>query len=1304
MSYVSGLKGLLTEKNPADAGESTLQESQDMVISQDSKLESRHGVNVQKIEGLVTYSVTNSNISIFKIPFSSTFATSSGYLSKYVILTGATNLMQELATPNTFSNLTILNDSPFLPTSVAKPIGFTFDQSFYIVGSTGWQEMKLDTLASGTTGVKKVINWPPFSDISIETFQDTLDFSANWLDINKKVGIRVSYVWNTRYNDETAREVESGPSQIFEMLHPMALRTQVSGSSVAATIKDKSRIRLRIGESFTSSIDPFFEFHAGENNGRKFFIRIYRTKQVGISEALPTEYFTAFPDIDVGGTAKYSFANDSLVSSASDTIDFGTQSGDWKNGSLFRYAALSNLIGGLTSGSLYYLGNKVGTTYQVYMNNLLTSPINLTAPIGNTAQHIIRAYEANLTVNDDGIQTLPQLYTNPNLDGEANRNALPPIAESVVEYKNYHVVANVRDPLRAYVTLVSQPLIKQLSFNTSHTIAAPTTVTSLTALAASDLTGITAGDFKLDTPFWGASFPTITAISSASLTLTASDAIFSATAGYPSTFSVITAGTAYQNNAQINFRFNGIAPIVVSTLLPKYNRGSLYSRSDDKNLDYLQYSGNAPVPLYDNSPVGWANGTTRGTVTQIGTISVANSVAPLANGDYTIPLGTNKLDASSLKEPGILVAVNDANSVSFMITYKTFELGGTNTITFKNCTFITGSSIGPSSGSWYFYALSGSTVSTLPIYHYIPPGVVTGVVFNDGSPVLTRTVPLYSLLPVTGYYNKPIGTLNQLLTVSTLGKNILFFGNLSLSPAQLLDACVIDLVQKLNTANINNAIKFVKTNNVGEFYVEYYGGTSIEARITGDYHAYEPEIVRSATNYTMLAKYDKNNVRALSVSRYNAPESFPDAQVLGPALIGSDKKKIVALAKNTNDCFILKEDGIWRMTIAGNTSLPFIEEITQMDTTTFIQAKYSVQEINEEIIFLSQKGFISVSGNSIENIGRGIETEVKAKLQRSIAAGLQTQIRSWVNEEKRIYGCTIQESTVAFTTYIFNTYTREWTKFSLPVLDATTDEQGRTTYAVGLYTRTLDASGTLQAQLDNSSTGALINYFFTEEIHTDGQNRAEGDQWDYWYKPASAAIVGDNVVFTDTPGLAPWSRLGGATTNITISGLPHFVGKTPYYRKDGVLYKAVFVSRTTTTVTVAFPGGIPAGIAAVGATDGLYAGVSALARFNPTQVGTPDTNKQFSEYMIHTEEAVSALKMRFKTDSQAAFSATREFAFNASATNRTVYRTFIPLTAGRGRWFIREVSHDVPFERLVMTSQTINVRDTGNTRIQKSPR
>ena len=65
------------------------------------------------------------------------------------------------------------------------------------------------------------------------------------------------------------------------------------------------------------------------------------------------------------------------------------------------------------------------------------------------------------------------------------------------------------------------------------------------------------------------------------------------------------------------------------------------------------------------------------------------------------------------------------------------------------------------------------------------------------------------------------------------------------------------------------------------------------------------------------------------------------------------------------------------------------------------------------------------------------------------------------------------------------------------------------------------------------------------------------------------------------------------------------------------------------------------------------------------------------------------------------FRSDRVFEYDATAGKRTVYRTYIPVEAARGRYLIRQVKHDVPLEKLIITGQTIVMRDTGSSRVQK---
>lgn len=1324
--YQSGVKGLFTEANPQDTPPETMKDCQDVVISRDNLAESRHGINTQALQlvsgtwNTAAYEYLDAKHTIFEAKFDTPI---SGYDRKYITL--SPNGTQELVIPTggnlTSSLLQYISSPSFVNTG--KPIGFTFDQGIYAVTDLGWVEMKKDELNSAIT--HKIIDWPPFSDINIETFQDTQDFSANWLDINKKVGIRISYVWNTRYNGDLPREVESEPSQIFEVLHPMALRTQQAGSTFASTIKDRSRIRVRIGESFNQSFLPFNRYTTSQAYGRKFSIRIYRTRQVNINEALPTEYFQAAPDIPIGDSSSYVFANDSLVSSFNDTIDFGTTNAPrWQNGALFKYVNVSGPIGGLTSGSLYYLGAKNGTLFQVFNSNLLTLPINLTAPVGNFAQYLIRVYEANLTVNDDGIISLPQLYTNPNIDGTANSNAVPPIAKSVIEYKNYHVAANIREPLRSYISMVSQPLVKYIETSTQISVSGtPSTITQQTAATSLgyNLDGISANAFSVDSQFWYNSYPIVVDVTGNTLTTnTPSNTTFTGAGSFTATLPGML--TLFQTNAQITFRFTGSQGVttITASVRPKYNRQGLYSRADDKNLEYLQFAGrlidtNIQKKAYSVIDKVIITGTQRGQTPPDATVVSGNTIS-ISGNNITVS-SARQVDATTFDEPGIFAIGQTGTSLLIprYYSYKTVTSDSATNVVFNNVSPI-GSTVSfplPTGlNTAYVHYIEGSSLFSAPLYHVQSPSYPTEVRFStptlieDGFPQRTS----FSYRKLNGYYDQPVA-----VSPDTTNDNITLLGPLAKSPAQLLDECMSALITELNRqvagSAVANLVRFIKTDNVGEILVEYFNGTSIEARITGDYHEYEPPISRSFTDFTTLASYTKNNERAVAISRYNAPESFPNSSVLAPILVGEDKAKIVALAKNANDCFILKEDGIWRLSIVGNSSIANVDAVVQIDTTTFCQAPHSVKEINEEIIFLSQKGFISIAGNDIEPIGRPIETEVKEKLQTCIANGFAERIRAWVNEEKRIYGCTIPETETTFTTYVFSTYTRQWSKFSFPVIDAITDSNSKTIYLNQIPNQTLGSGSTLQEQLDNSTVSSpnpfLASLYLSEERHSGGQYRNEVDQYDYKYTPASVTLgTGNQVVLVDNTSvlLDELKKLGGTGSLLLNRGLNFFVGRPAYYKKAGLFYPCTFVSRTLTSVTVEFTTEVPPNITTIASDDGLYAGVPASITFNPSNIGSPNTNKVFSEYQLHTVEAVSALSMRFITDSRATYSGPRNFTFNRNAPNRTVYRTYIPLEQMRGRWLIRQVNHSVPGERLQVASQSLSVRDTGSPSVQKAPR
>jgi hypothetical protein len=116
----------------------------------------------------------------------------------------------------------------------------------------------------------------------------------------------------------------------------------------------------------------------------------------------------------------------------------------------------------------------------------------------------------------------------------------------------------------------------------------------------------------------------------------------------------------------------------------------------------------------------------------------------------------------------------------------------------------------------------------------------------------------------------------------------------------------------------------------------------------------------------------------------------------------------------------------------------------------------------------------------------------------------------------------------------------------------------------------------------------------------------------------------------------------------------------------------------------------------------IMVGVPVKITFNPESGNSPDSNKLFQEFMIHTETVNKAMAMNFKIDGKSSFlDNDRRFEYDPSVTTRNVFRTYIPTKVARGRYLIRQVKHDVPLENLIITGQTIVMRDSGSTRVQK---
>ncbi len=651
---------------------------------------------------------------------------------------------------------------------------------------------------------------------------------------------------------------------------------------------------------------------------------------------------------------------------------------------------------------------------------------------------------------------------------------------------------------------------------------------------------------------------------------------------------------------------------------------------------------------------------------------------------------------------------------------------------------------------------------------------------NTGTTSNSPNEPFFTFHPHKNRIQDPIAFL------SPNYNNHKFLGEIK-SQSTLWDEYVQTIIDGFNKQfrlqNIEASLR--KGEGIGEFIIDYPDGKKIEMRNDYGTHEFYPNInqTRTLTNTTAPFNYTSDFItlatrtnkeyvekNLLQWSRREIPEiTTPSLYVY----LGKTDKAIIGTAANTDDLYVFKEDGIWRCTDNGNTNasgnndLPSISSYI-FSTNIICQAAGSIQEINDEIIFLSQYGFMSISGGGMQNISNSIQRDILTLLQVSP----KDRIVSYVNESKNIYCCTLinEKDTsldVKSGTYVFNVKTRQWSFIDEEILTGLEDSEGKTIAAyrqrpvnakfLGSVSTT---NGTRPTYYFNDSvdsnnrvvrsteTTPLDMFYITREIHTNNIRYNALDQYDYFtlarFEGATYYYIqksGSNEFFVRTETIpanslyrnkfrtsVEYAKVASSTTvlspgdNVSIvdSFTTLFANRTLYLYRNiagiGVVLTQIRLKKTDVSnlemlVYFEFVDTPPAWFTSMGngyfntgnpsGTYAIVAGVPTKITFNPESGNQPDTNKLFQEYMIHTETANKGALMSFKTDSQSSFTADRRFVYDSAATNRNVFRTYIPTKVARGRYLIRQVKHDLPLENLIITGQTIVMRDSGSTRVQK---
>jgi hypothetical protein len=182
-----------------------------------------------------------------------------------------------------------------------------------------------------------------------------------------------------------------------------------------------------------------------------------------------------------------------------------------------------------------------------------------------------------------------------------------------------------------------------------------------------------------------------------------------------------------------------------------------------------------------------------------------------------------------------------------------------------------------------------------------------------------------------------------------------------------------------------------------------------------------PPVGSTNTLSTSTNQVQKN---ALYFSKVQQPEHVP---ALNYVLAGPANKNILRIAPLRDSLIIIKEEGVYRLT--GDSPVNFV--VTPLDLTVYCKAINSVVVLANQVFMLSNQGVVAITDNGVQVVSREIEPNLSPLLTYS---NLATYTAGCAYESERMYmlsTITSSTDTAANQTFVFNIFTRAWTRWTL---------------------------------------------------------------------------------------------------------------------------------------------------------------------------------------------------------------------------------------------------------------------------------
>jgi hypothetical protein len=260
---------------------------------------------------------------------------------------------------------------------------------------------------------------------------------------------------------------------------------------------------------------------------------------------------------------------------------------------------------------------------------------------------------------------------------------------------------------------------------------------------------------------------------------------------------------------------------------------------------------------------------------------------------------------------------------------------------------------------------------------------------------------------------------------STNVANAEFAVSTAATPAQRIDETARELVKVINQHTGNTSVYAYYISGAedlpGQILVEErnFGGAAFTISFT-------PQVVNANPFAPQLPLTSTNDEfkNGLYFSKNEQAEAVPTTNLL---FVGSAQEEILRVIELRDSLFVLKEDGIYRVTGESATSF----RVDLFDNTAKLLGPETAVSISNQIMMFSDQGVISVTETGVTVISRPIEKDLLALLGESRPNVIKYSFAVSYESERKYIFSTIRTSadSAATQSYVYNVFTNSWTRW-----------------------------------------------------------------------------------------------------------------------------------------------------------------------------------------------------------------------------------------------------------------------------------